>query len=69
MLYRVKAVGVSFGSVDPFSLEAVEKYEEELLRSKREGVPVKALVLCSPHNPLGMTDYPTPTTLLFFVFV
>lgn len=63
MLYRVKTVGVSFGSVDPFSLVAVEKYEEALLRSRREGVPVKALMLCSPHNPLGMTGFPSPICL------
>ncbi|KAK2755777.1 putative secondary metabolism biosynthetic enzyme [Arachnomyces sp. PD_36] len=49
----VKAVGVSFGDVDPFGLGAVSKYEEALLRSRQEGVPVKALLLCSPHNPLG----------------
>lgn len=52
-VYRVKAVGVSFGDVDPFGLEAISKYEEALFRSRREGVPVKALLLCSPHNPLG----------------
>ena len=44
---------VSFGDVDPFGLEAVDRYEEELVRSNRAGVRVRALMLCSPHNPLG----------------
>jgi hypothetical protein len=61
--YSVKAVGVSFGSADPFGLKAVSKYEEALLRSKGEGVPVKALLLCSPHNPLGMTYYIPPIVI------
>ncbi|EKG11250.1 1-aminocyclopropane-1-carboxylate synthase, partial [Macrophomina phaseolina MS6] len=50
---KVRVVGVPFGSIDPFSFEAVAKYEETLLRSNRAGVPIKALVLCTPHNPLG----------------
>lgn len=49
---------MSFGSVDPFGMEAVAKYEDALLRSRQEGVPLKALLLCSPHNPLGMIGYP-----------
>ncbi|KAB2579762.1 1-aminocyclopropane-1-carboxylate synthase-like protein 1 [Lasiodiplodia theobromae] len=54
---KVKTVGVAFGSTDPFSLEAVAKYEEALLRSNNEGVPIKALVLCTPNNPLGCRCY------------
>ncbi|OMP85363.1 1-aminocyclopropane-1-carboxylate synthase-like protein 1 [Diplodia seriata] len=50
---KVKTIGVAFGSTDPFGLEAVAKYEEALLRSNSEGVPIKALILCTPHNPLG----------------
>lgn len=49
----VKTVAVAFGSTDPFSLEAVSKYEEALLRSNSEGVPIRALILCTPNNPLG----------------
>ena len=49
----VKTVTVAFEKVDPFSVEAVAKYEETLLRSEKEGVKVRGLILCSPHNPLG----------------
>lgn len=31
----------------------MEHYENALLRAKSDGVAVKALVLCNPHNPLG----------------
>ena len=50
---KVKLVEVSLKDYDPFSKEAVERYEEELLNSKKEGIKVRALVLCTPHNPLG----------------
>ncbi|PON21693.1 hypothetical protein TGAM01_v209431 [Trichoderma gamsii] len=44
---------VSFGPVDPFSLEGVQEYEKEYIRAKQESARVKAILLCSPHNPLG----------------
>lgn len=49
----IKAVAVAFGDVDPFSVAAVAKYEDAFNRSERSGTKVKALILCSPHNPLG----------------
>lgn len=49
----VKVVSVPFDDVDPVSVEAVAKYEAAILRCQSEGVPVKGLVLCHPHNPLG----------------
>ncbi|KAJ5312481.1 hypothetical protein N7508_003311 [Penicillium antarcticum] len=52
-------IQVSFGDCDPFSIEAVDRYEEALLefqRTTRQNV--KALMLCHPHNPLGRC-YPT----------
>ncbi|EAU31807.1 hypothetical protein ATEG_07545 [Aspergillus terreus NIH2624] len=49
-----KVVPVNFGECDPFSLEAVDKYEEALLEfQERTGSKVKAVMLCHPHNPLG----------------
>ena len=51
---RVRTVTVSFGEIDPLSLEAVTKYEEVLVKAERQGTRVKALILCTPHNPLGM---------------
>ncbi|KZF20923.1 PLP-dependent transferase [Xylona heveae TC161] len=50
---EIKVVGVSFGDVDPFGLDAIAKYEEALLQAHHDGIEVKALILCSPHNPLG----------------
>lgn len=47
-------ISVNFDDVDPFSVEAVSKYEEALLAfQKSSGKRVKALMLCHPHNPLG----------------
>jgi len=51
--YRAKIVGVSFGDVDPFSLEAVDIYEKALLEAQQKGICVKVFLLCNPHNPLG----------------
>lgn len=50
---KVKVVSVPFDDIDPVSEAAVSKYEDAILRSRNEGVPVKGLVLCHPHNPLG----------------
>ena len=50
---RVKTVPVKFGKTDPFSEEAILRYEKALVEAQNEGVRVKALILCSPHNPLG----------------
>lgn len=33
--------------------ESVEAYERAFLEAKEEGIRVKALMLCNPHNPLG----------------
>ncbi|RSL88887.1 hypothetical protein CEP51_001499 [Fusarium floridanum] len=53
--YRVEAkiIGVSFEETDPFSLETVEVYEKALANAQAQGIRVKALLLCNPHNPLG----------------
>lgn len=50
---EVKVIAVPFDDVDPISLDAVAKYEKAILRSQSRGVPIKGLVLCHPHNPLG----------------
>jgi len=39
--------------VDQFSVDAVGKYGDALLKAEREGIKVKALLICNPHNPLG----------------
>lgn len=52
---RSKAVlvPVSCKGYDPFGVEAVPRYEEELLKAEEKGIKVRVLVLCTPHNPLG----------------
>lgn len=39
--------------MDPFNPETVEVYEEALANAQAQGIHVKALLLCNPHNPLG----------------
>jgi aspartate/methionine/tyrosine aminotransferase len=58
----VQVVPVPFGQVDPCHTDCVQKYEEALLRSNDLGVPVRALMLCHPHNPLGRC-YPRDTLI------
>lgn len=53
---NIKTVPVAFDGVDPFSVAAVACYEAALLEAQRRSsnaTNVRALVLCSPHNPLG----------------
>ena len=51
----MKAVTVSFESLDCFDVEAVARYEDALRESERQGVKIRGLIVCSPHNPLGMS--------------
>lgn len=44
---------VKFGAVDPMSIDAVASYEQAILAAQQRGVRTRALMLCSPHNPLG----------------
>ncbi|PYH90496.1 PLP-dependent transferase [Aspergillus ellipticus CBS 707.79] len=56
-------VPVEFGEYDPFSLEAVDRYEEALLSfQKKTDRKIRALMLCHPHNPLGRC-YPRKTLI------
>jgi 1-aminocyclopropane-1-carboxylate synthase len=50
---KLKPIHVSFKGIHPFSVEAVRNYEKELIRAQREGIRVRMLILCQPHNPLG----------------
>jgi aspartate/methionine/tyrosine aminotransferase len=49
----VEVVQVPFNGVDPMSIEGVANYEQSILSAKERGITIKALMLCSPHNPLG----------------
>jgi 1-aminocyclopropane-1-carboxylate synthase len=50
---KLKPIAVSLKGVDPFSVEAVARYEQELIKARINGIKVRMLVLCTPHNPLG----------------
>ncbi|EXJ70467.1 uncharacterized protein A1O5_06536 [Cladophialophora psammophila CBS 110553] len=51
---KVKPVLVPFGAdTDPTSAAAVPFYEAALHRSNASGVPIRAILLSNPHNPLG----------------
>jgi aspartate/methionine/tyrosine aminotransferase len=60
MWSRSKLIYASFGDTDQFSAEGAKKYEEALLQAQKDGIKIKALVLCNPHNPLGRC-YPVET--------
>ncbi|PLB48733.1 aspartate aminotransferase [Aspergillus steynii IBT 23096] len=49
----VELLEVAFATTDPFSLAAVKEYERAYVEAISQGLCVKALLLCSPHNPLG----------------
>ncbi|KAF7133606.1 hypothetical protein CNMCM5793_004735 [Aspergillus hiratsukae] len=50
-----------FHGADPFSPDAVSRYEETFLQARDEtGVTIRALLICNPHNPLGRC-YPRET--------
>ncbi|KAF5656303.1 hypothetical protein FCIRC_13734 [Fusarium circinatum] len=56
--YRAKIVGVSFGGVDPFSVESVVAYEKALEEAKQQGTRVRwGYMLCqsgkNPEAPSG----------------
>lgn len=40
--------------VDLFSHAAVDKYSAAVGKAKSQGINVRALWLCNPHNPLGI---------------
>jgi bifunctional pyridoxal-dependent enzyme with beta-cystathionase and maltose regulon repressor activities len=54
---KVKLVTVRLKNHDPFSKDAVCRYEDELLKAKKDSEKVWALVLCTPHNPLGQYSH------------
>lgn len=39
------------------SLEAVERFGEDFEQAKQEGKRIRAILLCSPSNPLGLLLY------------
>jgi aspartate/methionine/tyrosine aminotransferase len=57
-----KVIPVSFGDVNPLSLDAVDFYENALVAARRAGHRIAGIVLCNPHNPLGRCY--SPDTIL-----
>ena len=53
VVHRLKPVMVCMGDINPTSVEAVKQYEAALLQAEREGTRIRAVLLASPHNPLG----------------
>jgi hypothetical protein len=52
---RVRIVTVSFGDdIDPLGIKSVSAYDKSFLDAKEVGMNIKVLLLCSPHNPLGI---------------
>lgn len=51
---NVEVVDVELDSLDEMFVEsAIAKYEAAMDKAEKNGVSVKALILCQPHNPLG----------------
>ncbi|KAF8422469.1 pyridoxal phosphate-dependent transferase [Tirmania nivea] len=65
---KVRDVAVSFGDIDPFSVEAVRCYKEHLeaFNNKGEG-KIKAVILANPNNPFGKC-YPVETIKALMLF-
>lgn len=60
----VNVVPVCFGAADPLSEDCVPCYEKALADSTAQGLPVRALLLCNPHHPLGRCYPPSTLTAL-----
>ena len=60
---NVRTIPVSFGGINPLSIAAVDCYAEAMYNARADSQTsgaVRALLLCSPHNPLGQC-YPRET--------
>ncbi|KAL4747883.1 pyridoxal phosphate-dependent transferase [Aspergillus terricola var. indicus] len=49
----VNILEVTMGDLDPMGLDAILRFEEVAEQARLEGKRVKAILLCSPNNPLG----------------
>jgi 1-aminocyclopropane-1-carboxylate synthase len=61
---KILTVPVSLKDVnDPLGVDAVDRFEEELLASEKRGVKIRAIIICNPHNPLGRCYVCPPISL------
>ncbi|KAJ4295205.1 i-AAA protease yme1 [Kalmusia sp. IMI 367209] len=58
----MRPIFTPFNGIDQFGSEAFPCYESALASAKQEGIDIKIMILCNPHNPLGRC-YP-PSSLL-----
>jgi aspartate/methionine/tyrosine aminotransferase len=47
-------VYIDTDGVNNFDLDCVGLYEKALFKAKEDGINIRILLLCNPHNPLGM---------------
>lgn len=43
----------TFEDIDQFGVDAVKVYEDHILQAAKDGINIRALLICNPHNPLG----------------
>lgn len=55
-----QTIYASSRGIDPFNVQEVARYEAKFLQARLQGVSIKAVLICNPHNPLGRC-YPRET--------
>jgi 1-aminocyclopropane-1-carboxylate synthase len=53
MEQSLQTVYIDTDGVNNFDLECVGLYETALLKAREDGINVRILLICNPHNPLG----------------
>ncbi|KAI9746726.1 MAG: hypothetical protein M1818_000441 [Claussenomyces sp. TS43310] len=62
ILSQMKMLYVESGDINPFSPDVVIAYAARIAQAEAAGTPVKAMLICNPHNPSGLC-YSTETLL------
>ncbi|KZO94458.1 PLP-dependent transferase [Calocera viscosa TUFC12733] len=63
----LKPVAVPVKLEDHFSATTIPLFEAALKQAEADGTPIRAVILCNPHNPLGQC-YPKETILAYARF-
>ncbi|KZT54834.1 PLP-dependent transferase [Calocera cornea HHB12733] len=64
---EIKPIPVPVKMEEYFSATTIPLFEETLKKAEADGTPVRAVILCNPHNPLGQC-YPRETILEYARF-
>ncbi|GJJ69679.1 hypothetical protein EMPS_02027 [Entomortierella parvispora] len=64
---KAKVVIADLGDISPFDPAHLELLQHAVDKSTEQGIPVKAMVLSNPHNPLGR-NYPLEILLEYLRF-